>query len=463
MLEQNIAAFISRVQMFSASARVGVAVSGGADSVCLLHILRALRSNWNLRLTVLHLNHSLRGAESDADEQFVRDLASAWELPFIAERADVAAEARAANDNLEQAARTARRRFFHGLIHAGVLDCVALGHTRNDQAETVLFRLLRGAFTTGLSGMRPVTRDGFVRPLLEVTRSEVETWLKQHGVSWREDSSNRDCRFARNRIRRDLLPMLESQWNPQIAQMLASYARMAQDDDSYWNEAIAPLEADLLTPTPDGAILSDVSKLTLLPDAVLRRLLRRAIECLRGDLRGIDYTHIATVLDMVRQNSGHARTQLPGLDIVRSFDWIRFFKPAPADADYQVSVIPPCSISLPGSVLDLELIENSESRVPRDTLVVGLDWTRVRSVSSQSAPLYLRNWRPGDSYQPNGVQHARKLKDLFQDSRIPLWERRNWPVLVAGDRILWSKRFGPAQEFAENISSSVILTICEGV
>lgn len=464
MLVQKVAAFIARTGMFAPSARVGVAVSGGADSVCLLRLLSALRSNWNLQLTVLHLNHCLRAEESDADEQFVRDLAASCGLPFRCERADVAREAARTNDNLEQAARRARRRFFRALMTTGTLDCVGLGHTKNDQAETVLFRMLRGAFTTGLSGMRPVTPDGFVRPILDLTRSEVETYLKHHGLTWREDSSNSDRRFARNRIRHDLIPMLEREWNPQLSSLFSSYARMAQDDEIYWNTVVSALEPELLTTGVDGATLADVRKLTPLSDAVLRRLVRRAIERIRGDLREIDYTHVAAMVDIVRQGEGHARIQVPGADILRSCDWIRFAPSAarPATRDYEYTITPPCSVPLPGSVdpIRLELIENSKSASPRDTLEARLDWAAVQSVFSRSAPLCLRNWRPGDSYQPIGAQEQ-KIKHLFQESRVPLWERRNWPILAAGSRILWSKGFGPAQQFAADSTSRLVLTIYE--
>jgi len=210
---------ISRYSMFASGHRVGVAVSGGADSVCLLHILHEIAARWDLSLTVLHLNHELRGTESEEDAAFVACLAAALGLPAIVERADV----RAAGGNLEEAGRDARREFYrkHGF------DRVATGHTLNDQAETVLYRLIRGSGTAGLSGVRPVSGDGLVRPLIECERAEIEAWLWERGIVWRDDRTNCDVKFARNRIRHELLPYLVREFNPSLPGTLAQMAVMA--------------------------------------------------------------------------------------------------------------------------------------------------------------------------------------------------------------------------------------------
>src|SRR5215831_19836384 len=190
-LIERVACTISRYRMLEAGQRAGVAVSGGADSVCLLHVLRELAPRWNLHLTVLHLNHKLRGRESDEDADFVRCLAAGLNLPLQIREADL----RNSGDNLEQAAREARRAFFAESMAAHKLDRIATGHTPTDQAETVLFRFLRGAGTAGLAGIRPVTVEGIVRPLLEIERAEIEQFLGERNIAWREDSSNRSLEF----------------------------------------------------------------------------------------------------------------------------------------------------------------------------------------------------------------------------------------------------------------------------
>ena len=231
MLLARIARFIQRHAMFHAGQAAGVAVSGGADSVCLLHVLLELGPRWDLRLRVLHLNHNLRGEESRADAGFVMALANRLGLPATVGEADFSA----APGNLEEAAREARLNFFRERMAAGEVDSVALGHTRSDQAETVLFRFLRGAGSAGLAGIRPVTADGIVRPLLAVDRAEVEGFLRERGIAWREDSSNADPRFARNRIRRQLLPQLIRDWNPALAETLAQTADWARAEEAWWD------------------------------------------------------------------------------------------------------------------------------------------------------------------------------------------------------------------------------------
>jgi tRNA(Ile)-lysidine synthase len=259
--------------MFQPGQRVGVAVSGGADSICLLHVLRELAPRWNLRLVVLHLDHKLRGEESRQDAVFVRGVAATLDLPFELQETDVAALCRETGGNLEQTARTARLAFFRRLMQAGTVDRIAAGHTRSDQAETVLFRFLRGSGTAGLAGIRPVTDGGIVRPLLEIDRLEVERYLRERNIAWRTDSTNASTAFARNRIRHELLPQLTRDWNPAIAETLAHTADWAQAEEAYWESELARLASAHLIFEPP-TVLMQVCPVAALPLAVARRLIR---------------------------------------------------------------------------------------------------------------------------------------------------------------------------------------------
>lgn len=225
--------------MLDVGRRVGVAVSGGADSVFLLHALRELGPTWNLQFSVIHIDHGIRGAASTADAEFVAQLARTFDIPFHLHRADVPA----IEGNLEEAARNVRQAFYTELIAAGTVDRVATGHTRSDQAETVLYRILRGSGLTGLSGILPVTSEGIVRPLLEIDRSEIEAWLRQHEIAWREDATNQDRTFARNRLRHEILPLLRKEFNPQLDAALSNLATLARDEEAYW-------DSELTTPKP---------------------------------------------------------------------------------------------------------------------------------------------------------------------------------------------------------------------
>ncbi|HWC98475.1 MAG TPA: tRNA lysidine(34) synthetase TilS [Candidatus Sulfopaludibacter sp.] len=443
-LLQRVAATIARYAMLRPGDRVAVAVSGGADSVCLLHILASLA----YPVHILHLNHHLRGAESDQDAEFVRGLG----FPATIRDVDFSAIA----GNLEQAARQARLAFFKEAIAAGVVDRVAVGHTRSDQAETVLFRFLRGSGSAGLSGIRPVTSDGLIRPLIELDRADVEQYLRQRAIPWREDSTNASLRFARNQIRHSLMPLLAREWNPAIAETLAHTAVWAQGEEAYWEA-----ELDRLAP---GRLLQKAGAVLLcldhLPEAAARRLIRRAIEQAKGDLRGIDFRHVEAVLAMARRPQGHGHVSVPGLEVVRSFEWIRLSGHDSA-APYRLPAAVPGIVRLPGTgtALSLELIERRETFEGPDSVyncgMGWLDWHRV------SSPLEFRSWAPGDRYQPLGSSGTEKIKTLFHRARIPLWERRGWPVLWDGSAIVWARRFGPSSQAAANSSSTVVLQIRE--
>jgi len=457
-LVQRIARTIERYRMFEPGQKVGVAVSGGADSVCLLHALCELAPRWGLQPGVLHLDHQLRGEESRQDAEFVRDLAASLGLPFLLREADVAA----APGNLEQAARRARLAFFREAIASGAAARVAVGHTRSDQAETVLYRFLRGSGTAGLAGIRPVTSDGIVRPLIEIDRGEVTQFLRSRGIAWREDSSNADPAFARNRIRHQLLPKLASEWNPAIAETLADTADWALAEEAYWNQVIDQLAAQHITPSGE-AVLLRADALTSLPAAAGRRLVRRAMELVKRDLLGIDFRHVSGVLDLAGLPARSGRVQVPGLDIRRSFEWLRI---APRAAlapvsGYRRAVTVPGTLAVPGSgiAISLELIEKAETSEVPDCVYNGemgcLDWPRL------SGPLELRNWQPGDRYQPSCSTGEAKIKTLFQQARIPVWERAHWPVLTDGDSIVWARHFGPAAEYVAGPGSGPVLQIRE--
>ncbi len=396
------------------------AVSGGADSVCLLHVLRELAPA--SLAGVAHFNHKWRAEASDEDERFVAALAGQFNLPFY--RAEAAPGT--SHDNLEQQARRARLSFF-----AGLNATVALGHTRDDQAETVLFRFLRGSGLAGLSGIAP-TAGGMIRPLLDVTRAEVEQYLRSRQIPWREDATNQDPRFARNRIRHELLPQLTRDWNPQLAETLARLADLAHEEELYWSAALAGQVPDSPSVELPATILKD------LPRAVARRLIRRAIAQAKGDLRRIDFDHVEAIFDLERT------LHLPGLTVTRSFDWLRF---APSDAPappVPLEVVPPGTYPSPDglSKICVEVAQIGEAADACATLKVEACWFQSRS------PLVLRGWRPGDHYRPAGQSRDQKIQEMFQKARVPYWRRASWPILSSGDKILWSRQFGVAEEFA---------------
>ncbi len=455
---ERVASTIGRYAMTAPGPRIGVAVSGGADSVFLLYALHEL----GLAAAILHVNHGLRGAESDADEAFVRALAARLDLPIHIFTAPSAA------GNIEQEARRFRYEFFAAQIAAGNCDAVATGHTLDDQAETVLYRFIRGAGTAGLSGILPVTGAGTIRPLLELRRDEIRAWLAAREIGWREDGSNASLEFARNRIRMRHLPELSASLNPALPEVLASTGSWARAEEEYWSAELDRLEPLYFVRNPE-TVLINTKPFSDIPVAVQRRLLRRAILRVRGSLRAIDFRHVEAIRALMATREGSGRMQLPDLDIYRSFDWLRL---APIGFDSRLERDFDAPLPVPGrtelpergivieTVIEMELV--NRPHVYNDE-VQGLDWERCAS-SLSSQGLKLRNWRPGDRYQSRGRPAAEKIKTLFQEFRVPLWERRTWPVIVDSGKpesILWVRKFGVASEFAAWPETRNILVIRE--
>jgi tRNA(Ile)-lysidine synthase len=302
---------------------------------------------------------------------------------------------------------------------------VALGHTRDDQAETVLFRVLRGSGLTGLAGIHPVS-EGLIRPLIGVRRSQVEDFLRSRNVTWREDATNRETRFARNRIRHELMPQLAKDWNPQIVEALANLGDLAYEEEEYWS---AQASRTIETCNPGRGLSAGFVEF---PSGELdsgraqaRRLVRRAIAAVKGDLRGIEFQHVESVVEMKG-----ARVSLPGVEVIRSCDRMRVVR-----RDLRAAV-PAIEVAIPGTYSSPD--GASEIRLePCDNLELEL-----------TAPLMLRGWRPGDRYRPVGKSREQKLKKMFRTAGVPSWERSFWPILECDGKILWARQFGAAEEFA---------------
>jgi tRNA(Ile)-lysidine synthase len=454
-LVDRVGEFIPRYSMLCAGDRIGVAVSGGADSVALLHILHRLTSRFAIHLTVLHVNHRLRGAESDGDEAFVRQLAASFGLELVVAQAPIN------SGNVEQEARRARLHFFRGCMAENNLRRVALGHTRSDQAETVLFRLVRGCGLAGLAGMRPVTSDGLIRPLLNLTRADIREWARSEGLEWREDSSNANPRFARNRLRNEALPLLTRDYNPNLESVLAGLAELARDEEDYWVQQIGTLYLGISKRSHLGSTFQ-VPSLNALHVAVRRRVIRRALADIRGNLRSLDMEHIEAILAICSSSYGHDRVMVPGVDAFRSFDTLLLARPGESGTKarhYRVELKLDEGSELPfrAGFISVNRVSATtgncatfEKEHQISTEFADLD---SRSVADARGPLAVRNWEPGDELQRPGHRGAERIKSLFQEHRILLWERRHWPVLVAGNEIVWVRRFGPAAKFIASAES----------
>ncbi|MDE0436616.1 MAG: tRNA lysidine(34) synthetase TilS [Bryobacterales bacterium] len=465
---EEVTRWIRRHGMLSPGDRVAVAVSGGSDSVALLHALVALAPELGIRLAVAHFNHQLRSDESDEDEEFVAALSARLGLQFYSKSFDVKGFADIHGKNLEQAARNYRYQWFTHLIRDTETNKVAVGHTLSDQAETVLLRLFRGSGSAGLAGVLPVRADGIVRPLLGVTREQARCFLEARSIQWREDASNLDPRHDRNRLRHELMPLLQREWNPNLPAVLARTAEWAVDEEAYWEQVLSATASQVMERRSGGLELS-LERWSALPAAMARRVLRHAIEAARGTLQGIGWDHIEQLRALAGKNRS-GEIHIPGLIAVRSFDTIRL-EPAPSEnrtREFDFAIQPPATVLLPGGKTKLVLRvadRRDADRGYNDQRSETLDWESV------PRPLRLRSWRPGDCYRPQGRLSSKKLKALFQESRTPVWERAGWPVLTVpaiataegehSDRIVWTRRFGVAEDCKPRDDSRCWLQISE--
>lgn len=407
-----------------------VALSGGADSTALLDLLVRL-PDYNLNLIIAHLNHCLRGAEADADQEFCRGTAARYNVPFEVRRVDVKSMASKSGLNLEDAGRRARIQFLDEIRTKFDAAAVVLAHHADDQAETVLMRLLRGSGMTGLSGMAFRNTRGYVRPLLEISRAEIEQYLLDLGLEWRNDASNSDTIYLRNRIRHQLLPLLE-EYNPAIRSCLAATASVLSGDEELLVELTEQAFAVACRGEDDGIVCS-VAQLRTLNSALRRRVLRHAFRQLTGSLDGVSQRHIDALCDMLDSDRPNARLSLPqAVTAVREYDLVALKSTVGDDqgTGFELLITEPGLYRLPsGGAITVDL--TTAPSFPADSGSVCLD------LATTPFPWLVRTFRPGDRIRPFGMGGRKKVKDVFIDRKIPASERRRIPLLFCAHDLVW--------------------------
>lgn len=417
-----------------ARCRVLVAVSGGPDSVALLLSLhRAQVDNPGWELAVGHVDHHLRPT-SPQDAHFVTQLANSLRLPCLVTKVDTPSLARSAHISLETAARQARYRALRQMLATWQGDVIALGHTRDDQAETVLMRLLRGTGPSGLTAMSPRT-DDLIRPFLTVSRAQILAALQAWGIRYRTDESNDDETFTRNRIRHRIMPALRSE-NPAVASHLAELARASRIDNDFLDCQVDRAAPYALVRDRDGAVHGEVAFLLALHPAVTVRLLRRALS-LVGLSHDVDATHLLALHSLLTRSSG--AVPLPsGLRFTVRNGTFTLERPSILPNLQRPSVpLPiPGSIRLETGTLTATRLSPSPHDLPELLATCG-PWHALLDEAALLAPLTVRVRNPGDRIACLPQAHTRRLQDIFVDARIPVALRASWPVISAADRILW--------------------------
>ena len=442
---------ISDHGMFQAGDKVLVAVSGGADSVVLVNLLRELAPRLSITLGVAHLNHGLRSAAAE-DARFVKALARKLGLPFFLKTIDAAAYSRRHGLSLEEGGREARYTFYNTVLTRQNYQKIALGHHRADNAEVVLMNLLRGAGPLGLSGIPPVRENRIVRPLVNLSRGHIRTYLDHHRLAYRSDPSNTDPRFTRNRVRHALLPLLEKEFNTNVIEALHRTAEITGDENRWIESLVDPLYDAVTTRLDPGQLSLDAAALGALERAPARRVIRRAIAALRGHLRRVTLAHIDTLVDLAGTGKTDARVDLPGLisGIKREKQLILKVMNAPREPLTPANpprafryCIEAGQLAAPEG-FNLTIAETGARIFFRRQALEALpampgsgQQTALFDIEQLSFPLLIRNWQPGDRFTPLGMRGSKKLKKLFNERRVERNERGRCPVMVSGGDIIW--------------------------
>ena len=425
-----------------------VGVSGGPDSVALVHILLAFAPAYSFRIAIAHLNHCLRQNESDRDEAFVTELAKRLELPLHVERQDVRRYQLRHHLSLEEAAREVRYRFYHAIAARFGYDKIALGHHADDNAELILMGLLRGSGPQGLSGMPTVRDDKIVRPLINLRRSQIMNYITAKELDYIEDSSNRDLQFLRNKIRHRLIPELKAEYNPKLAVSLNRLSAILDAENQMIENLIQPIFEKAMIFEKQGNIGLNITELNQQPLAVKRRLIRKAILRVKGNLRRIAFVHIEAALklaeegsrarildlaDCIRIRRDHVMLYVSKEELnLRQRVSAPYLSTMPA---YQYRLAEPGAIRIKEAALQICFSEIAKDAVSDwcqpDQRIVFFDMEKIRF------PLVIRSFCPGDRFSPLGMSGSQKLKKFFIDHKISRAERGSCPIVLSRDKIVW--------------------------
>lgn len=453
-LVASVRAFADQHSLWSPGTRVVAAVSGGSDSVALLFILRELADSGALTLAGLaHLNHHIRGEEAEGDAAFCEALANRLRLGADIGHADVPSLSRARHESIEVAARHARLAFFEEALGRLGADVIALAHTRRDQAETVLLRLVRGAGPRGLGAMAP--RNGHrIRPLLDIARDDLRAYLSARGETWREDATNDDASTARNWVRQEVMPRL-AVINPQAERALARAARI-QSEDAALLDSLARDAASRLARQDTGQIRLNAEEMGRLPEALARRVLLAVFETLRPS-RAYGWEETEAALQVVRSGRN---CDLPGLRLERiGPDAVLTIRgPSPP---HPFAGIQPTPLSVPGTASDPAgrwVIEARGPEAPGASLPHGT--AAVLDAVAVGQHLMIRGRRPGDRIEPRGLGGRKKVQDIFVDRKVPRDERDLVPLVVdEQDRIVWIPGHAVDEAFRARPESSAVVVL----
>ena len=435
MLLKNVKTAIDKYSMLKKGDRVVVAVSGGPDSVALLHVFASLKDSYGIDLHTAHLEHGIRGEESIEDMRFVERLSSDLGVPVTTSHESVPELARTQRMSVEAAARKARYAFFNRLLDETGFNKIATGHNANDRAETVLLNVLRGSAVAGLAGIRPAVRDRVVRPLIESTREEISAYLEENGIPSRLDSSNLDERYERNRVRQVLVPLIEKEFNPKIIESLARTANVFSMLDEFLKIRAGELLGVCSRSEPDRTTI-ELGPLMDAPRVVRLFALYLVLRSLEGDRQVVSFETLSAVLGLAEDSQSGSRVDVgSGIVALREYDRLTIGRDLALDGDYEITLEVPGVVHAPsgGSTLTTEVLKHrpSNGEVSKNGSTVYFDLQGLKT------PLVARNWRRGDRFVPFGSSGSKKVHDIFIDEKVPVSRRGKIPIIRDGQGIIW--------------------------
>ncbi|MBN2898935.1 MAG: tRNA lysidine(34) synthetase TilS [Clostridia bacterium] len=416
-------------------------VSGGPDSMCMLHLFCSIREAWSLSLYAVHLNHGFRGEAADADADYVADMCKAWEVPLFSYYTKVESLAKEMNTSFEDAGRKERYRLFFEALDANQAQKIAVAQNKNDQAETVLMRLIRGAGIEGLSGIQYGREDGVIRPLLDCSRSEIEAYCESHQIQPRIDHTNTDVQYTRNKIRWEILKGM-SEINPSVMDNLVKTSQLLRDDNAVLNELTEATYRQIVDGQPEAHYIS-LTAFNQLSIGLKRRLIRKCIEVLRGHLIDVTYDEVETIINLAMRQRTNSKKNYHGLYFEISYDRLLIYLG---------------KIKAEGGLFELKVREMTREEFDDYTLSndeVAVDQEKI------AGRLSLKYRQSGDAFQPVGMSGSKKIKDFFIDEKVPREQRANIPIIWDDTGIVWIVGYRQDRRYlVEERTSKVLILQC---
>ncbi|MFZ5987987.1 MAG: tRNA lysidine(34) synthetase TilS [Bacillota bacterium] len=435
----NIIKTIEKYKIIANGDSILAGVSGGPDSVCLLHILSSLREDMNIKVFAVHVNHMLRGAESDEDEKYVKDLCAKLSIPLKTEHIDIKKSAKERGLSLEEAGREERYRLFGSMADNIGADKIAVAHNKNDQAETILMNIIRGTGLDGLKGMDYI-RGRIIRPLLDIKREEIENYCNVHRLNPRIDSSNLETVYTRNKIRLEVIPYINKLFDADIVHSISKMSELIKSDSDFIEQNMEELYNKAVKKIDDGEITLNLSVLSRYHMAAKRRVIRNSIKEVKGNIKGIENIHIENINDLIEGGKVGSELHLPGgIRVKKSYEILTvylFKHRAPAlDFDERINIPGTTVIKELKSVIEAWLIDIED--VKGCKTFQNHSMTQFFDYNSLDEGINVRNRREGDKFKPLKSKGTKKLKEYFIDCKIPREIRDQLPLIARDKEVVW--------------------------